>query len=75
MQCIQGIVFKDMFPVFRDPLAVEALITNFVYHITSTQTEKIDVVAGKRIFYFYFYLQSAFDIITLEPDLWCGYEM
>jgi len=42
----KGFVFKDMFPVFQDPLAVEALITNFVHHVTSTHTEKVDVVVG-----------------------------
>lgn len=36
-----------MFPVFQDPTAVEALITNIVYHLTSTHKEKIDVVVGK----------------------------
>ncbi|ORX42362.1 adenine phosphoribosyltransferase [Hesseltinella vesiculosa] len=42
----KGIVFKDMFPVFQDPTAVEALISNIVHHINSTQAEKIDVVVG-----------------------------
>ncbi|KAG2184731.1 hypothetical protein INT43_000644 [Umbelopsis isabellina] len=42
----KGIVFKDMFPVFQDPTAVEALITNIVHHISSTYNEKIDVVVG-----------------------------
>ncbi|KAF7724744.1 adenine phosphoribosyltransferase [Apophysomyces ossiformis] len=42
----QGIVFKDMFPVFQDPTAVEALIANIVHHINSTYAEKIDVVVG-----------------------------
>jgi adenine phosphoribosyltransferase len=36
-----------MFPVFQDPTAVEALITNIVYHLTSTHKEKIDAVVGK----------------------------
>lgn len=43
----KGIVFKDMFPVFQDPTAVEALIANIVHHITSTYPEKIDTVVGK----------------------------
>ncbi|RUP51549.1 adenine phosphoribosyltransferase 1 [Jimgerdemannia flammicorona] len=43
---LQGIVFKDIFPVFQDSTAVEALITNFVYHVSSTHTEKVDVVVG-----------------------------
>ncbi|KAI8075099.1 adenine phosphoribosyltransferase [Gongronella butleri] len=42
----KGIVFKDMFPVFQDPTAVEALICNIVQHINSTYAEKIDVVVG-----------------------------
>ncbi|KAI8370833.1 adenine phosphoribosyltransferase [Choanephora cucurbitarum] len=42
----EGIVFKDMFPVFQDPTAVEALISNIVHHINSTYEEKIDAVVG-----------------------------
>ncbi|KAG1170476.1 hypothetical protein G6F70_007693 [Rhizopus microsporus] len=42
----KGIVFKDMFPVFKDPTAVEALISNIVHHINSTYPEKIDAVVG-----------------------------
>ena len=47
----QGIVFLDIFPILRDPLAFEALITHFVHHITShtlgiSGTNKIDVVVG-----------------------------
>ncbi|KAI8081627.1 adenine phosphoribosyltransferase [Halteromyces radiatus] len=42
----KGIVFKDMFPVFQDPTAVEALISNIVQHINSTYPEKIDTVVG-----------------------------
>ncbi|KAI8987813.1 adenine phosphoribosyltransferase [Mycotypha africana] len=42
----KGIVFKDMFPVFQDPTAVEALISNIVHHINSTYKEKIDAVVG-----------------------------
>ena len=35
-----------MFPVFQDPTAVEALISNIVQHINSTYQEKIDAVVG-----------------------------
>ncbi|KAI7873984.1 adenine phosphoribosyltransferase [Lichtheimia hyalospora FSU 10163] len=42
----KGIVFKDLFPVFQDPTAVEALISNIVHHINSTYSEKIDAVVG-----------------------------
>ncbi|KAF8351533.1 adenine phosphoribosyltransferase [Amanita rubescens] len=46
-----GIVFLDIFPLFRDPLLLETLITNFVHHTTSTtlpraSTTKVDVVVG-----------------------------
>ena len=40
----------DIFPLFRDPLAVETLITHFLYHLTShtlaASPSKIDVVVG-----------------------------
>lgn len=47
----QGIVFLDIFPILRDPVAFETLITHFVYHLTSatiprTPAKKIDVVVG-----------------------------
>lgn len=47
----QGIVFLDIFPVLRDPVAFETLITHFVHHLTSTTipkipSKKIDVVVG-----------------------------
>ncbi|KAF8627205.1 hypothetical protein AX15_004521 [Amanita polypyramis BW_CC] len=47
----QGLVFLDILPLFRDPLLLETLITNLVYHITSvtipkTPNGKIDVVVG-----------------------------
>jgi adenine phosphoribosyltransferase len=40
-----------MFPILRNPVAFETLITNFVYHLTShtipnSPTKKIDVVVG-----------------------------
>ncbi|KAF8450428.1 phosphoribosyltransferase-like protein [Boletus edulis BED1] len=46
-----GIVFLDIFPIFRDPVAFETLITHFVYHITShtipkSVRKKVDVVVG-----------------------------
>lgn len=49
VEFLQGIVFKDLFPVFQDPTAVEALISNIVHHINSTHAEKIDTVVGKSI--------------------------
>jgi adenine phosphoribosyltransferase len=41
----------DIFPILRDPLAFEALITHFLHHITShtlglSDHRKIDVVVG-----------------------------
>ncbi|KAI7904530.1 adenine phosphoribosyltransferase [Cokeromyces recurvatus] len=42
----KGIVFKDIFPIFQDPTAVEAMVCNIVHHINSTYSEKIDAVVG-----------------------------
>lgn len=50
----QGIVFLDIFPIMRDPVAFEVLITHLVHHITSSTTvtpvssgaKKVDVVVG-----------------------------
>jgi len=49
----EGIVFLDIFPVLRDPIAFETLITHLVHHLTShtipsivTPNKKIDVVVG-----------------------------
>ena len=41
----------DIFPLLRDPVAFETLITHFVHHITShtitrSSTRKIDVIVG-----------------------------
>ncbi|KAJ3514073.1 hypothetical protein NLJ89_g2581 [Agrocybe chaxingu] len=46
-----GIVFLDIFPILREPLVFETLITHLVQHITShtlgiSQTKKIDVVVA-----------------------------
>ncbi|KAG6857358.1 hypothetical protein H0H87_005661 [Tephrocybe sp. NHM501043] len=47
----KGIVFLDIFPLFRNPVAIETLITHFLHHITShtiasSPSKKIDVVVG-----------------------------
>jgi adenine phosphoribosyltransferase len=47
----KGIVFLDIFPILRDPVAFETLITHLVHHITShtiprSTSKKIDVVVG-----------------------------
>ena len=43
--------FLDIFPILRDPLAFESLITHLVHHITSytiprSDNKRIDVVVG-----------------------------
>ncbi|KXS20316.1 PRTase-like protein [Gonapodya prolifera JEL478] len=43
---IKGIMFQDFTPLFKDPLAVEILITNFVHHLVSSGLPKVDVIAG-----------------------------
>ena len=52
---MQGIVFLDIFPILRDHLAFETLITHFMHHITAVTipslsadapSKKIDVVVG-----------------------------
>lgn len=45
----EGILFRDIFPIFRDHILVEALVTHLVHRITSTQS-KIDVVVGTYAF-------------------------
>lgn len=47
----QGIVFLDIFPLLRNPIAFETTITNFLYHLTShtiprSTNGKVDVVVG-----------------------------
>ncbi|KDQ64849.1 hypothetical protein JAAARDRAFT_28495 [Jaapia argillacea MUCL 33604] len=47
----KGIVFLDIFPILRDPVAFETLITHLVHHTTShtipqSPSKKIDVVVG-----------------------------
>lgn len=47
----KGIVFLDIFPILRDPVAFETLITHFVYRLTShtipnSPSKKVDVVVG-----------------------------
>ncbi|KAL8287452.1 hypothetical protein RQP46_003310 [Phenoliferia psychrophenolica] len=49
----KGIVFLDLFPILRDPVAFESLITAFLHHVFSvvvpgltTPSRKIDVVVG-----------------------------
>ncbi|KAI0921890.1 hypothetical protein AcW1_004255 [Taiwanofungus camphoratus] len=47
----KGVVFLDIFPILRDPVAFETLITHFVHHLTShtiprSLFKKVDVVVG-----------------------------
>ncbi|GLB33725.1 putative phosphoribosyl transferase [Lyophyllum shimeji] len=47
----KGIVFLDIFPLLRNPLAFETLITHCVHHLTShtiptSPSRKIDVIVG-----------------------------
>ncbi|KAJ7068190.1 adenine phosphoribosyltransferase [Mycena amicta] len=47
----KGIVFLDIFPLLRNPVAFETLITNLVHHLTShtipaSPSKKIDAVVG-----------------------------
>ncbi|KAI8812947.1 phosphoribosyltransferase-like protein [Cladochytrium replicatum] len=42
----KGILFRDIFGIFQDPLAVEALVTHIVHHLLSSGLPKIDVVVG-----------------------------
>ncbi|KZO93247.1 PRTase-like protein [Calocera viscosa TUFC12733] len=46
-----GIVFLDIFPIFRSPFALETLFTHLMHHITTVtlpanKINKIDVVVG-----------------------------
>ncbi|KAG6813485.1 hypothetical protein H0H92_010510 [Tricholoma furcatifolium] len=47
---VKGIVFLDIFPLLRNPVAFETLITHFVHHLTSktisSPSKKIDVIVG-----------------------------
>ncbi|KAG0254700.1 adenine phosphoribosyltransferase [Mortierella polycephala] len=41
-----GILFKDIFPLFQDPIAVEMVITHIVNYINTTIKDKVDVIVG-----------------------------
>ncbi|KAF8076304.1 phosphoribosyltransferase-like protein [Lyophyllum atratum] len=47
----KGIVFLDIFPLLRNPIAFETLITHFLHRLTShtiptSSSKKIDVIVG-----------------------------
>jgi adenine phosphoribosyltransferase len=49
--CSQGINFLDLFPILRDPILTELLISHFITHIvsvtlTTAGVRKIDAVVG-----------------------------
>ncbi len=48
---LQGITFLDLFPILRDPVTFETLITHLTHHLTShtipsSKSKKIDVIVG-----------------------------
>ncbi|WVN88805.1 adenine phosphoribosyltransferase [Cryptococcus depauperatus CBS 7841] len=42
----QGITFLDIFPLLRDPVAFESLVTHILHHIFTTHEVKPDVIVG-----------------------------
>eukprot|EP00128_Syssomonas_multiformis_P001280 Colp12_sorted_trinity150504_noHs@14317 len=42
---LPGILFRDVFPIFRHPAAVELMLAHMIQHIQSVH-DKIDVVVG-----------------------------
>ncbi|EKC98509.1 adenine phosphoribosyltransferase [Trichosporon asahii var. asahii CBS 8904] len=42
----KGVTFLDIFPILRDPYALETLVTHLVSHITQQYTTKPDVIVG-----------------------------
>ncbi|KAG0307929.1 adenine phosphoribosyltransferase [Dissophora globulifera] len=42
----EGILFKDIFPLFQDPIAVEMVITHIVNYINTHIDKKVDVIVG-----------------------------
>ena len=50
---IPGVNFLDVFPIFRDPVATEMLMTDITSHLMNKHTEKIDVVVGLDARYVY----------------------
>ncbi|GAA5867039.1 hypothetical protein JCM3774_003764 [Rhodotorula dairenensis] len=42
----KGIVFLDIFPLLRDPIAFETLITHFLHHLTSTTLPRLRAETG-----------------------------
>ncbi|WVQ83837.1 adenine phosphoribosyltransferase [Cryptococcus sp. DSM 104549] len=42
----KGITFLDIFPILRDPVAFETLITHLIHHITTTHAVRPEVIVG-----------------------------
>ncbi|CAH1757876.1 13221_t:CDS:2 [Entrophospora sp. SA101] len=42
----KGILFQDIFPIFKDPKAFEILIDHILNHIKNDLSEKVDVIVG-----------------------------
>ncbi|CAD6567331.1 MAG: adenine phosphoribosyltransferase [Tremellales sp. Tagirdzhanova-0007] len=42
----KGVTFLDIFPILRDPLAFETLITHLLHHILTTHPTRPDVIVG-----------------------------
>ncbi|WWD08080.1 adenine phosphoribosyltransferase [Kwoniella europaea PYCC6329] len=42
----KGVTFLDIFPILRDPVAFETLITHLLHHIITTNAERPDVIVG-----------------------------
>ncbi|ORX41924.1 adenine phosphoribosyltransferase [Piromyces finnis] len=43
---IKGIMFQDIFPIFQNPEAVEAMVSHFVNHIKETNPNGVDAIVG-----------------------------
>lgn len=43
---VKGVLFRDIFPVLQDPVALEMVFTKFMTHIVDKFVNTIDVVVG-----------------------------
>ncbi|ORX80334.1 adenine phosphoribosyltransferase [Anaeromyces robustus] len=43
---IKGIMFQDIFPIFQNPKAVNAMVNHFVNHIKETHPQGVDAIVG-----------------------------
>jgi len=52
-------MFQDIFPIFHNPEAVEAMVNHFVNHIKETNPNGVDAIVGldARGFLFGIYLK------------------